>query len=165
MLSWRDPGSLPPDMALGQRWGPLRIVGALQGEGSTQIVTVCLCGEVVCATSLMLQAAPESLCPSCNPMPARLPADMARGQQWGRLTIVGYEQYRHAHQWRTLIQVVCCCGHLRRAAPTHLRKHRVVSCGCASQEASRQRMQQVWAAVRAGTRTVHVGRKKQEEAA
>jgi hypothetical protein len=165
MLSWRDRGRLPEDMALGQRWGPLRIVGTLQTDGRTQIVTVCLCGEVVCATALILRAAPERLCPSCAPMPARLPADMARGQQWGRLTIVGYKRHQHAHQVRTLVLTVCLCGRVTTNAPTHLRKHRVVSCGCVNHETSRRRMRQVWRAVRAGERTLHVGRPRKQEAA
>jgi hypothetical protein len=167
MLTWRDPGSLPADMALGQRWGSWRIVGYALDAVPPGLLVVCRCGEVGVMPEAEVRRATRTDYGVCSHRPARLPSDMALGHPWGCLTIVGYEQRQHTHQWRTCVYAVCQCGHLRRAEPTHLRKRRVVSCGCHSQEASRQRMQRVWEAVRAGERTVRVGRKKhqQEEAA
>jgi hypothetical protein len=48
---WRDRGQLPEDMALGRRWGQLRIVGYEQRQDGrkyrTYVICVCLCGEIV----------------------------------------------------------------------------------------------------------------------
>jgi hypothetical protein len=154
-------------MALGQRWGRLRIVGTLQADGSTQIVAVCLCGEVVCATALMLRAAPERLCPSCTPMPARLPADMARGQQWGRLTIVGYVSRAQGHSRRTYVVAQCQCGTRHTVRPDHLRNRDSSSCGCLRRARIGVLAAQRWQEVRQGQRIIRVGRprKQREEAA
>jgi hypothetical protein len=40
--AWRDRGQLPDDMALGQRWGTIRICGYEHHERYSLVLGVCL---------------------------------------------------------------------------------------------------------------------------
>lgn len=91
-----------------------------------------------------------------------LPADMALGQRWGRLRIVGYERRRCGQQQRTYVVSVCLCGGLKVAQAHHLRTGHVQSCGCLHQYTGLVQMQRLWQEVWAGTRIMHVGRPKKQ---
>jgi hypothetical protein len=167
MLRWRNPGSLPADMTLGQRWGSLRIVGYDHDGGTPQVVTVCLCGEIIVALPPAVRVAAAHLCPSCVPMPYHLGADMARGRTWGQVIICGYERRQQGQSRRTYVVGVCGCGARVTARPDHLRNHDSTSCGCVRRARMAVLSGQRWREVRAGQRVMAVGRprKQREEAA
>jgi hypothetical protein len=96
--------------------------------------------------------------------PGRLPPDMALGQRWGRLRIVGYEAVQEGTRTRRHVVCVCLCGAMTTVRPGALRRRGrpTDSCGCRQREI----VAAMWRAVRAGERTVHLGRKRhQREAA
>lgn len=60
----------------------------------------------------------------------RLAKDMALGQRWGQLRIVGYGHRPCGRKQRTYVMCVCLCGGLIFSLPEHLRNREVQSCGC-----------------------------------
>jgi hypothetical protein len=133
MLSWRDPGRVPADMALPPA----------------------------------VRVAAAHLCPSCVPMPHHLGTDMARGQTWGQLTILGYVPKQHGRDRRTYVVALCACGTCHTVRPDHLRQRDSRSCGCVRRARSSVLAVQRWQEVRAGQRVMAVGRprKHRKEAA
>jgi hypothetical protein len=97
----------------------------------------------------------------------RLPADMALGQRWGRLRIVGYELRPCGRYRRRYVLCVCLCGTVLYTQPGHLRTGDVQSCGCQQAAQGQQHLTRLWEEVRTGARTLQVGRprKHHEEAA
>jgi hypothetical protein len=154
-------------MALGQRWGSLRIVGYEHEGTTTQVLAVCLCGEVwVQAPAVLRQAAPRG-CARCVPMPPQLGTDMARGRQWGLLTILGYVSRAQGDSRRTYVLAQCQCGTRHTVRPDHLRQRDSGSCGCLRRARASVLAAQRWQEVRAGQRVMAVGRprKHHKEAA
>jgi hypothetical protein len=96
-----------------------------------------------------------------------LPADMALGQRWGRLRIVGYERRPCGQYHRTYVMAVCLCGGIVFAQPGHLRTGHVQSCRCQQAAQGRAHLTRLWEEVRAGARRMAVGRPRtpREEAA
>jgi hypothetical protein len=161
IASWRDPGPLPPDMALGTRQGPLRIVGYDHREGATLVLCVCLCGEVLTAAPDALRTYPTQLCPCCTPQRGRLGDDMVIGSIWGSLTLIGYAPPKHTRGGRQAV-CLCRCGRTTTARPSHLRIGHTTSCGCGQfgSEVQRRRAQKLWGGVYSGRRHWHGGRPK-----
>lgn len=156
---WLDPHGLPDDMALGCRWGLLRIVGYAPIAQGTLVTVVCLCGRIVDAAPALLRYNPALAYPCRAPQPLPLGEAMALGRRWGGLSIIGYEQRRERYCRRTCVICLCLCGALHTTRPTNLRAAgNTLSCGCYRRTANRARCHQRWQEVRAGRRVLTVGR-------
>jgi hypothetical protein len=150
---------IPESLWPGRRYGTLRIVYHERAPTRAGYVVWCHCLCLQRRCVQVLAVPPEALlllpAPCCGAFAVRVPADMAIGTQWVRLTVVGHVRVHEQHPWwRTVCLCRCACGVLTLAHPGNLRTGFKRSCGCLMREENRHKAQRQWARQWAGAMAV-----------
>ena len=119
---------------IGQRFGRLTVLGIseIQKKGGTLLECLCDCGNTTLAYKSQLVHGMKKSCgclwEECMEQRWRNGAEIAPGQQYGRLTVLrrSDERINKTPVW----ECKCKCGNLTLATSYQLRKGLKKSCGC-----------------------------------